>query len=148
MLNDSSVSANATYLNSFVPQSLGIFTWRAVRNRILVRLELDKRGVDLESVRCPVCDNALESVSHAMLDYNLAKEVWDCVHLWWGAAPGLNDFSIHTIFDIEHGNPRSNDGHKTWQATKWVCGYLIWKNRNQQVFQNKCKTALDILSEI
>ncbi|XP_071739066.1 uncharacterized protein [Rutidosis leptorrhynchoides] len=148
MLNESTVGAYVTDRNSFHPRTFGIFTWRSVRNRIPVRLELDKRGIDLDSVRCPVCDESLETVSHAIIECNLAKDVWDRVRLWWGVSANSNDTNTQSIFNLEQGNHRSNDGHKIWQAVKWVSGYLIWRNRNLKVFQNKCKIALEILSEI
>ncbi|GKA10771.1 reverse transcriptase domain, reverse transcriptase zinc-binding domain protein [Tanacetum coccineum] len=46
-----------TLWNKLVPKKVNIFIWRALRGRLSVRLELDKRGVDLDSVLCPSCDN-------------------------------------------------------------------------------------------
>ncbi|XP_071719194.1 uncharacterized protein [Rutidosis leptorrhynchoides] len=40
-----------------LPEKIGVFIWRALRNMLPVRKELDKRGIDLDSVRCPICDN-------------------------------------------------------------------------------------------
>ncbi|XP_071728940.1 uncharacterized protein [Rutidosis leptorrhynchoides] len=55
-----------TLRNNLLPQKIGIFVWRAQRNRLPVRLELDKKGIDIDSVRCPLCDNALESLEHVI----------------------------------------------------------------------------------
>ncbi|GKB69914.1 putative RNA-directed DNA polymerase [Tanacetum coccineum] len=41
--------------NKLVPKKVNIFIWRALNGRIPVRVELDKRGVDLDSVLCPCC---------------------------------------------------------------------------------------------
>nr|GEX17579.1 reverse transcriptase domain, reverse transcriptase zinc-binding domain protein [Tanacetum cinerariifolium] len=40
-----------------VPKKVNIFIWRALRGRLSVCVELDKRGVDLDTVLCPSCDN-------------------------------------------------------------------------------------------
>ncbi|GJS57295.1 ribonuclease H-like domain-containing protein [Tanacetum coccineum] len=37
---------------------VNIFMWRALKGRLPVREELDKRGIDLDSVLCPSCTNA------------------------------------------------------------------------------------------
>ncbi|XP_071714568.1 uncharacterized protein [Rutidosis leptorrhynchoides] len=60
--------ANVTMRNSLVPQKLDIFIWRAKIGRLPVRVELDKRGIDLDSVRCPNCNNDPETVEHMLLN--------------------------------------------------------------------------------
>ncbi|XP_071695821.1 uncharacterized protein [Rutidosis leptorrhynchoides] len=134
-------------VNNFVPQTLGIFAWRVVRGRIPVRLELEKRGNDLNSVRCPVCDNALEYVDHIILDCNLSKDTWNRICRWWGF-PSFNNPKIDAVFRLDNGNLFSSEGQKAWQAVKWVCGYLLGKNRNQIFFHNKFKTSADVFNDI
>ncbi|XP_071739189.1 uncharacterized protein [Rutidosis leptorrhynchoides] len=56
-----------TLRNHHLPQKIGIFIWRSRARRIPVRVELDKRGIDLDSVRCPVCDSDVETVDHILL---------------------------------------------------------------------------------
>ncbi|XP_071714496.1 uncharacterized protein [Rutidosis leptorrhynchoides] len=40
-----------------LPQKVVILVWRIKHQRFLVRVELDKRGINLDSVLCPVCNN-------------------------------------------------------------------------------------------
>ncbi|GKB51716.1 retrovirus-related pol polyprotein from transposon TNT 1-94, partial [Tanacetum coccineum] len=42
-----------TIWNKLVSKKVNIFVWRALRGRLPVRVELDIRGVDLDSVLCP-----------------------------------------------------------------------------------------------
>ncbi|XP_071728610.1 uncharacterized protein [Rutidosis leptorrhynchoides] len=64
-----------TDINKLLPQSLGIFNWRVTRRRLPVRIELDKRGIDLHTVRCPLCDEDVESIDHAIVLCKYALEV-------------------------------------------------------------------------
>ncbi|XP_071703962.1 uncharacterized protein [Rutidosis leptorrhynchoides] len=48
--------------NGLVPKKVEVFIWRARLGRLPVRFELDKRGIDLNSVRCPICDGDIETV--------------------------------------------------------------------------------------
>ncbi|XP_071740958.1 uncharacterized protein [Rutidosis leptorrhynchoides] len=56
----------ATIRNHLVPLKVELFIWRARLGRLPVRTELDKRGIDLHSSRCPICDGGLETVEHIL----------------------------------------------------------------------------------
>ncbi|GJV82953.1 RNA-directed DNA polymerase, eukaryota, reverse transcriptase zinc-binding domain protein [Tanacetum coccineum] len=68
-----------TLWNKLVPKKVNIFVWRALKGRLPVREELDKRGIDLDSVLCPCCNNVVESCSHCLITCDLAMSVWDKV---------------------------------------------------------------------
>ncbi|XP_071739183.1 uncharacterized protein [Rutidosis leptorrhynchoides] len=50
----SNTTNTVTLTNNLVPKKVGVFVWRAMRNRLPVLLELDKRGIGLNSVLCPL----------------------------------------------------------------------------------------------
>ncbi|XP_071699382.1 uncharacterized protein [Rutidosis leptorrhynchoides] len=108
--------------------------WRAKRERLLVLLELDKRGIDLHSVRCPLCDDHLETVKHSLLECKHASIIWEKVRSWWGFDSGIPSFGslLPSLYHVQC----SDLGNKIWQAVEWTCCYLIWKNRNHKVFKN------------
>ncbi|XP_071718039.1 uncharacterized protein [Rutidosis leptorrhynchoides] len=76
-------SSIATERNNLVPKKLEVFVWKAMKRRLPVRIELDKRFIELHSVRCPLCDDDLESVEHSLLFCKHAFEVWDRIYKWW-----------------------------------------------------------------
>ncbi|XP_071687593.1 uncharacterized protein [Rutidosis leptorrhynchoides] len=145
-LLQSYVSASETMNNNLVPKSLGIFAWRIKKKRIPVRVKLDKRGLDLNTIRCPVCDDSLETVEHSMIFCKVARDTWDRVYKWWGLG-NFNTFSVDEILNGDGINISSKD-RKIWQAVEWVCGYLLWKNRNHKVFRNKDWTSAMIFNEV
>ncbi|XP_071687519.1 uncharacterized protein [Rutidosis leptorrhynchoides] len=121
-----------TLRNNFIPKKVEIFIWWAKRKRLPSFLELDMRGIDLHSIRCPLCVDELESVEHSLLSCKLAKIIWDKVYSWWDKQNVLHQ----TFEDIYNNNDMNSEvGAKVWQAVKWVCTYLIWRNRNQKVFK-------------
>ncbi|XP_071714829.1 uncharacterized protein [Rutidosis leptorrhynchoides] len=143
-----SVNMNQESLrNRLVPKKLEVFVWRAIKKRLPVRCELDKRGIDLHSLRCPLCDDELESVDHSLIFCKHALDVWDRIYSWCG----LGNFSNLSIGEILRGNSPCNMsciGKMVWQAIEWVGAYYIWKNRNNKVFRDKNWTAPVTLSEI
>ena len=58
----------STRWNALVPIKVNIFTWRLTLNKIPTRDNLDKRGIDIHSLLCPVCDLEIETnESHVLL---------------------------------------------------------------------------------
>ncbi|XP_071700634.1 uncharacterized protein [Rutidosis leptorrhynchoides] len=98
LLGDASIS-NETMKNNLVPKKIEIFVWRACQKRLPVRIELDKRGIDLNSVRCPLCDDDLETVDHSLIFCKCAMDVWDRVFAWWGFG-SMSNLSINEVFVV------------------------------------------------
>ncbi|XP_071740853.1 uncharacterized protein [Rutidosis leptorrhynchoides] len=136
-----------TLRNNLVPKKVEIFIWRAMHKRISVLIELDKRGVDLQSVRCPICDDDIETIDHSLIFCNKVFELWSRVYKWWNLGNYTN-LSIHETFKGVTNSTSSLLGGKIWQAVEWTCRYMIWKNRNNKVFKNKQWCVPSALSEI
>ncbi|XP_071738646.1 uncharacterized protein [Rutidosis leptorrhynchoides] len=136
-----------TLRDYLTPKKVEIFVWRARKKRLPVLIELDKRGIDLYSVRCSLCDGDIESVDHSILSCKLASEVWSKVFDWWGL-PFHSNLDIGEIFSEQPSLTSSAQRSKIWQAVTWICGYLIWGNRNQKVFKGKSWNAPMALCEI
>ncbi|XP_071717836.1 uncharacterized protein [Rutidosis leptorrhynchoides] len=136
-----------TLRNNCVPLKVEVFIWRLIRRRLPVRVKLDKRGIDLHSVRCPLCDDDIESLDHAFIFCKQAMEVWERVYKWWGFG-GVSNLSINEAFRGKSQAPLSPVSSKLWQAVEWTSAYLIWWNRNQKVFSNNSWTGASALLEI
>ncbi|XP_071689260.1 uncharacterized protein [Rutidosis leptorrhynchoides] len=141
------VSLNPTILNNLIPQKIGIFIWRASKNKLPVHTELDKRGIDLHSTRCPVCDGDIETLQHSIISCKIAKEIWDSIRIWWK----LDHLLIDNVSDIaKASNPHLKHPllASFWKAVVWVTCYFIWKNRNTHVFRNNPLCPPKIVSNI
>ncbi|GJT27084.1 RNA-directed DNA polymerase, eukaryota, reverse transcriptase zinc-binding domain protein [Tanacetum coccineum] len=111
-----------TLWNKLVLKKVNIFIWRAIKGRILVRLEIDRRGIDLDSVLCPCCNNVLETCAHSLVTCDLARSVWDKIFDWWKVG-GVNAFSIEEFFSSNGGANVPTILSCVWQADlqcKWL----------------------------
>ncbi|GKC33112.1 RNA-directed DNA polymerase, eukaryota, reverse transcriptase zinc-binding domain protein [Tanacetum coccineum] len=70
--------------NKTIPIKVNIFSWRLCVDRLPTRCNLDKRGLDLDSVRCPMCNDDLETVQHVFVDCSVANYLWNMISVWWG----------------------------------------------------------------
>ncbi|XP_071728725.1 uncharacterized protein [Rutidosis leptorrhynchoides] len=113
-----------TLRNNLIPKKLEIFIWRSILKRLPVKTELDKRGIDLHTVRCPLCDDDMETVEHSLIFCKDTSELWNQIFKWWNLGH-FNNLSINELF---HGNipvSTSSFGKKIWQTVEWVCAYYI-----------------------
>ncbi|XP_071717846.1 uncharacterized protein [Rutidosis leptorrhynchoides] len=106
-----------TLRNFLVPLKVEIFIWRVLNGRIPVRIELDKRGIDLDSVRCPLCDDNVESTDHSMFFCRLSMDIWDMVYKWWNLG-AVSNLSINEAFRGKCIRSLSVMGSFIWQAVE------------------------------
>ncbi|GJW03798.1 RNA-directed DNA polymerase, eukaryota [Tanacetum coccineum] len=117
---------------------------RAFKGRLPVRVELDRRGIDLDSVLCPCCNSVVESCANSLVTCDLAMSVWEKVFIWWKMGT-VNALSIDEFFSsLGNVNVRSAFV-RVWQAVIWTTGYFIWKERNARVFGNKVTSTNKIM---
>ncbi|XP_071713378.1 uncharacterized protein [Rutidosis leptorrhynchoides] len=102
-----------TLRNSLVPRKVEIFIWRVLLKRIPVLIELDKCGIDLHSVRCPICVDDVETIDHSLVLCKKAFDIWCRVYKWWE----LGNFSNISIFETFAGSTNTSTsgiGRKIW----------------------------------
>nr|GEU34211.1 RNA-directed DNA polymerase, eukaryota, reverse transcriptase zinc-binding domain protein [Tanacetum cinerariifolium] len=70
--------------NKTLPIKINIHSWRLRKDRLPTRSNLDARGIDLDSLRCPVCNDGIESTPHLFVWCTVAAEIWCMIKDWWG----------------------------------------------------------------
>ncbi|GJV35288.1 reverse transcriptase domain, reverse transcriptase zinc-binding domain protein [Tanacetum coccineum] len=116
--------SEATIWNKWVPKKVNIFVWRALKGRLPVHEELDRRGIDLDSILCPSCGDVVESCSHCLVMCNFARSVWEKIFCWWKIG-NVNAFSIGELFSLNGNASVPSLSSKMWQAVIWTSGYFI-----------------------
>ena len=56
--------------------STALLAWRVLENKLATRVNLSRRGVQLESLRCVLCGKEEESCSHLFFGCTFAWHVW------------------------------------------------------------------------
>nr|GEY34154.1 reverse transcriptase domain, reverse transcriptase zinc-binding domain protein [Tanacetum cinerariifolium] len=97
---------------------------RALRGRLPVRVELDRRGIDVDSVLCPSCSNIMETCTHCLITCDLAMGVWEKIFNWWKVGV-VNAFSLDEFFSSNGNVNVSIYFSPVWQSVIWTTGYFI-----------------------
>nr|GEZ28141.1 RNA-directed DNA polymerase, eukaryota, reverse transcriptase zinc-binding domain protein [Tanacetum cinerariifolium] len=73
IMNQSTVTGLTPFRwNRILPIKVNTLCWRIINLRLPTRLNLDYRGVDLDSVRCPICDNDIENEEHLFVHCDIS----------------------------------------------------------------------------
>ncbi|GJU25044.1 reverse transcriptase domain, reverse transcriptase zinc-binding domain protein [Tanacetum coccineum] len=101
----------------------------ARKGRLSVRVELDKRGIDLNIILCPRCDDQIETVDHGLVLCKEAMKLWEKIYIRWGFGM-VDKFSAKDILQHPGFSSMSKSSKMLWSVVIWVTSYFIWRNRN------------------
>ncbi|KAJ9564748.1 hypothetical protein OSB04_000714 [Centaurea solstitialis] len=138
----SGVGDHTTWLNA-VSKKVCIFAWRSKLRRIPARVELAKKGIDLDSTLCPRCSCEEESVDHALVNCTKVKSLWSLIGRWWKLDIEACN-SLEAIWELSSQWGCNGKGSQRWLTTSWCILYLIWSERNKLVF-GQINNSLDDL---
>ncbi|GJV68852.1 RNA-directed DNA polymerase, eukaryota, reverse transcriptase zinc-binding domain protein [Tanacetum coccineum] len=66
-----------------IPIKVNIFIWRLMLNKLPSRVNLDRRGIDVGSILCPICQLDIEMINHIFFSYDMALDLWAKLARWW-----------------------------------------------------------------
>ena len=102
-------------------------------NKLPSRVDLDRKGIDVGSILCPLCMDDVETVNHIFFSCNMAKDLWGLYAKWW-------ELDIPVCSNIEEWFAWIDSLHcsnKIKMLLEGVGGTLlwcIWKFRNELTF--------------
>ncbi|KAL4556996.1 hypothetical protein LXL04_035166 [Taraxacum kok-saghyz] len=126
-------SAMATRWISLVPIKVNVFAWKMMGDALPTRWNLSQRGMELNTLICPICGEAVEHMEHLFFTCSFARAVMEKVLRWWG----LPAYSIDSLPAwkawLEDVRYRKSLKH-VLEGVFFVTWWAIWKFRNQTLF--------------
>ncbi|GJV50140.1 zinc finger, CCHC-type containing protein [Tanacetum coccineum] len=121
--------------NKHLPIKVNIYAWRLCLDRLPTRVNLDKKGIDLDSVRCPVCDDDMETTKHLFIECPMAVELWNLVSTWWDVGDYPRDIQgLSSWADLVNLNNFSKGYFDVVIPTTF---WVLWRFRNRVCFDAK-----------
>lgn len=130
-----------------IPRKVNIFMWRLFLNRLPIRLNLSSRGLEVESIACPVCNISVESDVHSFFTCDTASAVWRLVRAWTGSTfPSFSSCGEwDSWFQSWHTSKEKKDrAYAIFAASCWT----IWRYRNSITFNSHSMRKCDIFDYI
>ncbi|GJY28720.1 RNA-directed DNA polymerase, eukaryota [Tanacetum coccineum] len=66
-----------------VPIKVNILAWKVRIDGLPTRFNISRRGMDIESILCPICEDAVESTRHIFFTCRVAKEILRKISCLW-----------------------------------------------------------------
>jgi hypothetical protein len=135
--------------SSPVPSKIIAFSWQLLHNRIPTRDNLVRCGVIRgdNSRECVLCFGSLESLTHLFLHCDFAFSIWVKIFTWLGVIVVM-PATLSSLFELLSGLATTKKARKVnllvWHTTIW----LIWRARNEVIFNNSVKAVSDCVEEI
>ncbi|GJY21156.1 RNA-directed DNA polymerase, eukaryota, reverse transcriptase zinc-binding domain protein [Tanacetum coccineum] len=82
IMNMTPASLPATRWKRFIPIKINILTWWFLNERLSTKYNLDIRGIDLHTVRCPICDDGIETEFHLFDQCKVAIDTCIDIFKW------------------------------------------------------------------
>ncbi|GKA23566.1 RNA-directed DNA polymerase, eukaryota [Tanacetum coccineum] len=79
----------------FIPRKVNILVWRALRDRTPTRWNLSRKGIEVPSLLCPLCNISPETSAYLFWSCSMVTSIWSLVFKWidltFPDANNLND---------------------------------------------------------
>ncbi|GJX83547.1 RNA-directed DNA polymerase, eukaryota, reverse transcriptase zinc-binding domain protein [Tanacetum coccineum] len=66
-----------------VPIKVNILAWKVKSNALPTRFNISRRGMDIDSIDCPICKMGVETTSHVFFQCNVVRQVMRKISSWW-----------------------------------------------------------------
>ncbi|GKA38147.1 RNA-directed DNA polymerase, eukaryota [Tanacetum coccineum] len=66
-----------------VPIKVNVHAWKVKIDSLPTRFNISRRGMDIESITCSICDNEVESSSHLFFKCNMVRDIIRKITRWW-----------------------------------------------------------------
>nr|GEX04150.1 COP9 signalosome complex subunit 6a-like [Tanacetum cinerariifolium] len=126
---------------------VNVLTWKVKIDALPTRLNISWRGIDIDTLSCPICDCRVESSNHLFFSCILARQIARKISLWWN----VNYVEVNSY--VEWLN---------WLVSLWLSAKLkvmiegvfyamwwyLWSYRNKLLFETKVSLKAVIFDDV
>lgn len=121
-----------------VPGKVNLVVWRISHKSLPTLINLQKRGIQLVSLRCALCGEEDESEEHIFGNCSYFKRCLNDFCVWWKVpqpAPSLE-------FLLQWGKHLNLKGDvlKAFMGSLYVLLWIVWNKRNNLIFNSNGET--------
>ncbi|GJW56286.1 RNA-directed DNA polymerase, eukaryota, reverse transcriptase zinc-binding domain protein [Tanacetum coccineum] len=74
---------SATRWVKSVPLKVNIMAWKIKMDGLPTRMNISRRGIEIDSIVCPICNSGAESICHIFFQSNLVRQLARKISSWW-----------------------------------------------------------------
>ncbi|GKC02548.1 RNA-directed DNA polymerase, eukaryota, reverse transcriptase zinc-binding domain protein, partial [Tanacetum coccineum] len=131
----------------YVPIKVNVMAWKIKLDAIPTRINMSRRGIDLDSLSCPICECGIESVGHLFFQCQVVRQVVRKISFWWNV--DYVDFNSYEEWLNWLISLRLTAKYKELlEGVFYVLWWLIWSFRNKIIFEAKPPSKAAIFDNV
>ncbi|GJY99576.1 RNA-directed DNA polymerase, eukaryota [Tanacetum coccineum] len=119
-----------------IPIKVNVFAWKLHLDRLPTRSNLLKRGIQVQSSLCPICNVLQEDTSHLFFSCDVALAISRLICRWWNVSwSPVDSYSgwLEWFNSIRLGSKLKG----ILEGVFYVSWWCLWNFRNQLLFASK-----------
>nr|GEX41367.1 RNA-directed DNA polymerase, eukaryota [Tanacetum cinerariifolium] len=130
-----------------VPIKVNIIGWKIKIDALPTRYNISRRGIEIDSIACPICNGEVETTSHLFFQSRLVRLIARKLSSWW---------------NVDHADVNTYEEWYTWMASLRIKAKLksvfegifyglwwsIWDFRNKLLFEKEAPSQAAIFDNI
>ncbi|GKD44317.1 RNA-directed DNA polymerase, eukaryota [Tanacetum coccineum] len=117
----------------FVPIKINVFAWKVTVNALPTRYNLSRRGMDIQSLSCPMCDCGIESTDHVFVGCDVSRQLGRMISNWWNTP--LVEMDTIAVWKTWFSSIRLAPNLKSIFEGVWITMWWhVWTYRNKILF--------------
>ncbi|GJT58097.1 RNA-directed DNA polymerase, eukaryota, partial [Tanacetum coccineum] len=118
-----------------IPIKVNVFIWRLRLDKLSTLVNMDRKGIDVDSLLCPICKAHVENVDHLFFSCEMAHDLWGLLARWC-------NLDIPEVSNITEWFSWLDDAHVSKSARVILEGiastmlWFIWNFRNACIFSS------------
>ncbi|GJR97187.1 RNA-directed DNA polymerase, eukaryota [Tanacetum coccineum] len=142
----SEVSSSTRWIK-VVPIKVNVLAWKIKLDNLPTRLNISRRGMDINSILCLTCGKTVESTRHIFFTCQIARDILHLITSWW-YIPYM-EVSSYEEWLVWILSLRLSIKHK--RIFEGVCYVMWWHNwnfRNKTIFGSESPSKAAIFDEV
>nr|GFB35488.1 RNA-directed DNA polymerase, eukaryota [Tanacetum cinerariifolium] len=140
------VSSKTRWIKA-VPIKVNVHAWKVKLDGLPTRLNISRRGIDIESILCLMCGKAVESTSHIIFTCKMSKEIFRNISRWWDIV--YMEISFYEEWLDWILNTRlSVKSKQLFEGVCYVLWWHVWSFRNKTIFGSQIPSKAMISDDV
>ncbi|GJR44940.1 RNA-directed DNA polymerase, eukaryota, reverse transcriptase zinc-binding domain protein [Tanacetum coccineum] len=117
----------------YVPIKINVLAWKIKMDVLPTRLNISRRGIDIHSISCPICDNGIEASDHLFFRCQIATQLTRKIVNWWN----IDQVDVNTYVEwcTWLSSLRMASKSKAMlEGVFYVMWWYLWTYRNHLIF--------------
>ncbi|GKE05388.1 RNA-directed DNA polymerase, eukaryota, reverse transcriptase zinc-binding domain protein [Tanacetum coccineum] len=76
------VNSSTRWVN-LVPIKVNVIAWKVMSNALPTRFNISSRGMDIDTMECPICKEGSETSSHLFFQCRVVRQLTRKISTWW-----------------------------------------------------------------